>query len=278
MSALAKLGLLVVAFCFGLGLGLRNPQVTDLTFLAVGQGDCTVFRHNGYTILIDAGPKLGRQDAGARIIVPALREMNTTKIDLILLSHPDIDHIGGLPAISRAFRIGHVAIPKDFEHHAELREVLKVSRIRPDQIIWLPSKMEAQVGEFLLESDSMPWGPDVSDNDGSMFVRLSNGRASFTTSGDASEAAELMISSQGDWSAQIMHVGHHGSGSSTSYAWIKEVRPGLAIVSCGRDNMYGHPAPDTLKRLADFGVPTLRTDRAGTLRFELSDGVFVRRP
>lgn len=259
--------LLVAAFL----LGRQSPAETELAFLAVGQGDCTVFRTEGKTLLIDVGPVNGRSDAGERIINPFLRRSGVKKIDLILLSHPDNDHIGGLTAIANRFPIGMVAIPGSFRKHPDMIAKLKDARIRPEQVDWLEGPAAVRFGSFQVYTDAVPWAEGYPDNDGSMFVHLSNGVASATFSGDASESVEMLMSGKADWSAQVLHAGHHGSSSSTSYAWIRAVKPQVAVISCGRENRYSHPAPDVLKRLTDLGVEARRTDRDGTLRFRVGE-------
>jgi len=270
VRALPRLLVIAIVIALGLAFGLRTDQQTDLTFLSVGQGDCTVFRTQGLTLLVDVGP----EDAGQRLVVPALRKMGVASLDLVLLSHPDADHIGGLAAVAKRFRIGKVVIPASFRTHPDMVATLKAARVPAEQVLWLSGPNNARFGDFELETDSVPWAEGLPDNDGSMFVRLKGGNATATFSGDASETAENLMEMPHDWGAQILHTGHHGSSSSTSYGWIREVHPKWAIVSCGRDNAYGHPAPDTLKRLADLQVPVLRTDREGTIRFTVGPNGF----
>lgn len=256
--------------------GCAKAPETELTFLSVGQGDSAVFRTAGKTVIIDVGPVDGRQDAGERIIVPFLRRSGVRKIDLVLITHPDSDHIGGLRAIAERFDIAKLAIPATFRNHPDMIEGLERARIRFEHVDWLVGESAAKVGDFVIRTDSIPWAEGSSDNDGSLFVHLSNGTASATLSGDASESVELLMKGRGNWAAQLMNAGHHGSGSSSSYGWIRAVSPEVAVVSCGIENPYGHPAVDVLKRYKDLGVPVLRTDQLGHIRFKVTDRGFER--
>jgi competence protein ComEC len=117
--------------------------------------------------------------------------------------------------------------------------------------------------------------PDLGDdNDGSMFVRLEGRGLSAVFTGDASaEAEERMLRKGGNWAAHILKAGHHGSRFSSCDAWLAAVNPSVAIISCGRNNVYGHPSPDTLARIERHGIGIHRTDREGTLTFDLTTDV-----
>jgi competence protein ComEC len=233
----------------------------------VGQGDCIVFQHSGRTVLIDAGPKNEYLDAGERIVAPSLYRLGVRSIDLLLVSHPDSDHAGGLPSLARRIPIGKVVIPVRFKDHEEMRRWIQRARLAPDRIEWV-DEAQVVVGDYTLTLDAIA-DPDLTDdNDGSMFVRLTGPglRAVFT--GDASAETERRMLRKGlDWSAEILKAGHHGSKTSTGGAWIQAVNPTWAVFSCGRNNVYGHPSPEVADRLARYGVRILRTDRDGSMTF-----------
>jgi competence protein ComEC len=253
------------------------PEEASLDFLAVGQGDCTVFRAGGKTVLIDAGPAGKGFDAGKSIIVPELRRMGVQVIDLVLLSHPDADHIGGLPQIAKKFKIGKVVAPSAFQSHPDLLATYSSAGLRSEQIGWLSSPSSTTIGRFDVHLDAPHLPAGDGDNEGSMFVKISAGEASAVFTGDAAEAAEMRMLGRADWRAQILKAGHHGSRYSTSYPWLKEVKPTHVILSCGRRNSYGHPAKDTLQRIENVRAKPLRTDRDGTIRFSYRGGRFVLR-
>ncbi|MEQ1823225.1 MAG: MBL fold metallo-hydrolase [Fimbriimonadaceae bacterium] len=261
---------------FVLGLaGCASRPAGELSFLAVGQGDCTVFRADGKTIMIDVGPKTDTFDAGEKIVLPWLREQGVSKIDLILLTHPDSDHVGGLAAICAKKRVGQVVIPSHFRSHAGMIETLAGAGIPLESVLWIDRPMEANIGSFTLKIAKPPWNPEVSDNDGSLFVWIGREDATAVISGDAGVETEMQMCPTGNWQAQIMHAGHHGSKGSTCDAWLNEVQPRTCVFSCGRDNSYGHPAPDIVERVTQRGIEAFRTDRDGTLTFQYRNGVFV---
>ncbi|MEQ1935897.1 MAG: MBL fold metallo-hydrolase [Fimbriimonadaceae bacterium] len=268
MKCVWFLPLIFVAGCAG------SPE-GELSFLAVGQGDCTVFRAGGKTILIDVGPKTPTFDAGQRIILPWLRQQGIGTIDLILLTHPDSDHVGGLAAICAKKRVGKIVIPAHFRSHEGMNETLRGAGVKPENVLWLDRPMEANVGEFKLKMMSPPWNPEVSDNDGSLFAWIGKDSATAVISGDAGIETEMQMAPKADWSAAIIHAGHHGSKSSTGDAWLNEVKPKICVFSCGRDNSYGHPAPEVMDQINRKGIRAYRTDRDGTLTFRYENGVFV---
>lgn len=270
----AAVGLLLLAI-----LVLRSgAPTTRLTFLAVGQGDCAVFQHAGATVLIDAGPITETFDAGERIVAPELGRLGVETIDLVLLSHPDSDHVGGLPALARRFPIGRVVIPAVFREHPEMLRVLKEARIEPDRVSWLESRLALAVGHYTLRLDAPPPGtPLEDDNDGSMFVHLGGDGSSALFTGDAGFEGELrMLRRSGGWAAQVLKAGHHGSRNSTGMSLLRAATPRFAVFSCGRTNRYGHPSEATLRRVEAFSAVVVRTDREGSVTFVPSPTGFRR--
>ena len=261
-----------VALLVGAGYGWAFPdQPTRLTFLSVGQGDCAVFQTQGTTVLIDAGPKSENYDSGKRLVLPRLAKLGVRSVDLILLTHPDEDHIGGTGSILRAYPGARLAISEQFRNHPGLVQHLKDWRIDPNSVLWLGAVQHLRIAGFDLKIRNPVRTPTTTDNEASMFLRLERGIGSAMLSGDAGSQTERVMEPLEDWSSQVMKAGHHGSRSSTSESWLREVRPSYAVISCGRNNVYGHPAAVTLRRLAQKQIPTLRTDQFGDIRFEFDE-------
>jgi competence protein ComEC len=252
-------------------------EPTRLTFLAVGQGDCAVFQTGGYTVLIDAGPKELGVDAGKRIVVPELRSLGVDAVDLVLLSHPDVDHIGGLGAIIGSLPVGRVCLSSCFEQDKELLDHLAEYRCRPEKVAWLQPGQQARIGDFTIEIDCPPWHKGEPDNDGSEFVKLTGRGSSAVFSGDAGSGTELKMLPGHDWSAQVLKLGHHGSRTASSQQWLAAVHPKWGIVSCGRNNVFGHPNSDVIDRVSRRGILIARTDREGNVTFELEKDGWVRK-
>lgn len=275
-SYVAPIAIGIAALAGGFGALPRREEPTRLTFLSVGQGDCTVFQTGGHTILIDAGPNTRGSDAGKRIVLPDLRKMGIDSIDLILLSHPDLDHIGGLGALLKGVRVGKVGVSSWFRKDEEFRANLAAMGCGEDRLVWLGNEQEARVGAFTLEVACPEWHEGEDDNDGSEFVRIGSGAASAVFTGDASAMTEERMSVGRDWSAQLLHAGHHGSYTASGDAWLKAVHPQWAIISCGRNNSYGHPHPSVLRRLQQQGIRVARTDQEGDIAFELGPSGWQR--
>ena len=260
----------------GFCTGLLWPRQTRLTFLSVGQGDCAVFQHEGATILIDAGPKNPKSDSGEKIVVPDLKQMGVDGVDLILLSHPDIDHIGGTGAVLKAFPDATVAVSACFRENQQLLELLSKWGRDPKQVKWLGPEYQGRLGEFQFRIDCPQTDPDEETNDGSMIVRISDGAASAVFTGDAPAKIEEAFDRVANWQSEVMKAGHHGSRSATSEEWIEAVRPEYAILSCGLNNEYHHPHQEVVDRLKTDGVKICRTDQEGDIVFSLKNGRFER--
>ncbi len=277
MSGALKFAVICLV-CLGVGgfAGyLSGSEPDTLTFLSVGQGDCTVFRSAGVTILIDAGPVTPTFDAGEKIVVPKLRSMGVESVDLVLLSHPDMDHVGGLAAIRRAYPNLRVGISSQFHGFPAMEKVLRADGIKDDQVLWLGPDSVSKVGSFTLRLECPAWREGEPDNDGSMFIRLSNETASAVFSGDASSIAEAIEAPRIQWSAQVLKAGHHGSKTASSELWLQTVRPIYDVISCGRNNPYGHPHKAVLDRLSADHIQALRTDQMGDIEFMATRNGFV---
>lgn len=269
------------AVASGAGWGWTRPDPpSTLAFLAVGQGDCVVLQHAGVTLLVDAAPATDRFDAGRRLAAPALHARGVETLDLVVITHPDADHVGGLPALARRFPIGRVAASSHFRDNESMLAALKAANIGSDRVLWIDRPLRATFGGLTATIAAPPNDPGDETNQGSLFVHLTNGSASATLSGDAGVDTEASVAALGmDWGAAVVMAGHHGSQSSSADAWIDAVGPTYAVASCGRDNRYGHPHPSVLDRYARHGVRVLRTDVEGTIEFAFGQqGVRLLQP
>ncbi len=275
MSASRKL-LLGALCCVGAGVfaGSFTEPNAKLRFLAVGQGDSAVFQQGGTAVLIDTGPGGNGFDSGERLILPKLRESGVTDVSLILLSHPDSDHVSGTGAILKKFPRAILVISSAFQGHRDLRERLQEWKVDPESVLWVGPKAKVEMGRFTLDILCPPLIPGEADNAGSMIVKIEGEGASAVLTGDAPEEVERIAAATGEWDAQVLKAGHHGSKSSTCTTWLREVRPAHVIVSCGRDNMYGHPNGDMIQRTQKFGSTIHRTDQEGDVVFTARSGRF----
>jgi competence protein ComEC len=258
---LAALGCLILG-----GAAAWRPDEPELRidFLAVGQGDCALIRHEGWAILVDAGPKLGEWDGGERLAAPQLRELGVGAIDLLLITHPDADHAGGAGAIRRRFRVGSTAAPSSFAGRSEL----------PDGTRMIPERARIRLGRAEVE---LAHFPSEDDNSGSLFLRARIGRAAAVMTGDAPRETEARAAVLLDWPAQLVKAGHHGSRDSLGPEWLAETRPEWVVFSAGRGNRYGHPAPSAVRAARDAGARTALTARDGRISFRLHESGRIER-
>ncbi|MFN3729138.1 MAG: ComEC/Rec2 family competence protein [Fimbriimonadaceae bacterium] len=264
-----RLGLAIIVLCAGVS-GVWIERSTwrpepEVAFLAVGQGDCTVIRFGNSAILVDVGPRNPYTDAGERIVAPELRRMGVTSVPLILLTHPDSDHIGGIKAMMRAYPRARVATPAHFRANPNFVTALREAGVDADRVDWLEKESLVSFGPFRLRLASPDADPTTSTNDGSLFVRVQAPGYAVVLSGDATIPVENAMARRGAWNAEILQLGHHGSRTSTGAAWLSAVKPELAVASAGRDNRYGHPHASVVNALEERGIRLLRTDRHGTI-------------
>ena len=278
LGRLSVFGLMVSALVSGVVSERQfRYEGTLVSFLSVGQGDCTVVMSDGWVVLVDVGPKSDTFDAGARLVLPELRRLGVRQIDCLVLTHPDSDHVGGLGAVMRRYRVGRVIVSAAFQRDENMLAWLEDAGVAPEHVSWLYGPAVAELGGVRLRVAPPPGGPGTSDNDGSLFVRIDVGAGSVAMSGDAGMKAEQAIVSAGrDWDVQVLKAGHHGSKGSTGAYWLGATTPQAVVASCGRRNTYGHPHDDVVQRVQDAGAEFLRTDRDGSVTFVLGDAGFVR--
>lgn len=249
---------------------------TTVTFLSVGQGDCTLLMSGGWTVLVDTGPKTPNYDGGERLVVPALRKFGVRKIDCVIITHPDADHAGGLVAVSRRYKIGKVIVSSAFIDDEKMLTWFSDADINDDQIIWIDGNASTQFGELEISFVTPRGGFDTEDNDLSLFVRVDAGEGSLAITGDASSDVEDALSPMYSWDVDILKAGHHGSNNSTGLPWLNETSPEFVIASCGRRNPYNHPSEKVVARVENYGAQFLRTDRDGSVTFVLTGEGFER--
>lgn len=238
----------------------------EVHFIDVGQGDATLITCGKHAMLIDAG-----DDTKGTAIQNYLQKRSIKKLDYLILTHPDADHIGGAPVIITKFDIDKVFVSnfeKDTKTYEKLIQSLDNKRLKSRTPI-VGSKYYLGMATFTILA---PVDTYDNPNDASIALLVENGNNKFLFTGDAGEEAEEdMLGNDIDLSADVYHVGHHGSRYSTSKDFMKAVKPSYAVISCGEDNSYGHPHAETLNTFRTSGTEVYRTDEAGTI-VATSDG------
>jgi competence protein ComEC len=267
LAAGGIVAILAVLWAFSLPDG--NLRVA---FLDVGQGDAILIQTpGGRQLLVDGGP----QPALLAERVSEQMPFWDREVDLVVATHPDNDHVAGLPAIFERFRVDMLLT------NGELLDVTPAYRVLLVEAQADGAEIhEAVIGERLDLGDGVMIevlhpGEErnlENRNENSVSLRLTYGDFSLLLTGDSAEEAErAMVASGLALRALVFKAGHHGSNTSSNDFFLAAVRPQIVIVSAGIDNRYGHPHPEVLERAAAVGAQILRTDELGTIEV-ITDG------
>ncbi len=241
-------------------------QLLTVAFLDVGQGDSTLIQTpSGKNILLDTGPP-----AAAGPLFAELGRRGITRLDMLIISHPDQDHDGNCLAVLRRLPTATVVdsgfVKGSYTQRAMLAEIKRqnIPFVNVMQKQLAGTRQDLGDGVTLTYLTPAAYSPDA--NNSSIILKISLGRVSVLCMGDAEgpERASLLASGQ-DVQATILKVAHHGSQNGTDDAFLTRVHPEVAVISCGLDNRFGHPAQTTLDALRRAGASVWRTDLQGTI-------------
>ena len=230
-------------------------------FIDVGQGDATLIKTNKSSILIDGGDR-----RTASSVVQYLKDSQVDRIDYMIATHPHADHIAGLVNVLDAFEVGTVIMPKASNTTITFKRLLDTIETKNVTLQNSTAGESFTIGEtvFNIVAPNSTGYKDL--NNYSVSVHMSHGSTAFLFTGDAQAESENEMLEKGyKLSANVLHIGHHGSNTSTTQSFLDAVSPEIAVISCGAGNSYGHPHKETLKRLEEAGVRVYRTDLHGTI-------------
>ena len=246
--------------------GIAQAGTLTVTWLDVGQGDAAVIQCGGQSMLIDGG-----KPEKSSYISAWLQQHSLSYLDVIVATHVDADHIGGLSGALNYASVGTAYCPETTGTTETFQSFVKYLAQRGKQIT-VPTAGET----FALGGAQIqilgPLHRAEDSNDNSIVLKVSFGATSFLFTGDAERAEEQDLLNSGvNLQSTVLKVGHHGSDTSTSYPFLRAVAPQYAVISVGAGNSYGHPTEAVLSRLRDAGVTTFRTDMQGEIT-AVSDG------
>jgi competence protein ComEC len=245
------------------------PYPLEVVMLDVGQGESIFVRFpNGKTMLIDGGGSmLGESQIGSQVVTPYLQRLGISKIDLALLTHGHGDHYQGL-----------IQVQSQIPYQILLHGFAKDTNLPPDLATWLESQPGSKIrslkgGEdlvvdprVLLQVKQAQFCGDGSNND-SILLYLRYGQTEIWMTGDMEKEAEEAVLKISEFSTNqtILKVAHHGGATSTTNTFLEKIKPEYAIISAGRSNRYGHPAPEVVERLAQIGCEVFVTAQKGAI-------------
>ena len=257
-----------------------SPAPPRVVVLDVGQGDAILVQTGRSNLLIDAGAAVpGRFDRGRSIVVPALVALGVRHLDLVVATHADVDHRGGLPAVLNALPSERLWLPPGGQRDPAFRALLRTAHARGVEV------ETPEAGDSLLDSSGSrvtvlwpePGFSAPGQNAGSLVLHLDVGGRRILLPGDLPRAQEASILARGaDLRADVLLLGHHGSRTSTSGAWLRAIAPRIAVVSAPQRSRFGFPHAEVQEAVARQGAMLHWTGRDGAVLIGLGPGLPVR--
>jgi competence protein ComEC len=241
-----------------------NTAVTGelkVSFIDVGQADSILLQQGDKFMLIDAG-----NNGDAKTVKDYLTSQGVKELQYFIGTHKDEDHIGGADGVINSFKVGKVYFPKQEATTQTFKDFVTAVKNKGLSLTVPKVGEQFKLGEAAVTVLAPNSSEYEDSNDYSIVVKVTLGSTSFLLTGDAEALSEKeLVASGKDLSATVLKVGHHGSLSSTSQAFLDKVNPKFAVISAGIGNKYGHPAQETMNKLKAKGVKVFRTDEQKTI-------------
>lgn len=222
-------------------LPIKNTISSSVSFINVGQGDSTLIRIKNETILVDTGGSLYK-DIATECLIPYLKKQRIYKLDAVFITHYDMDHYYALDSLKTHFNVKNIYDYNNFNSYDS--SILSIYNLNSN------------------------YYNIVDENSRSLVLSFSIGGLNFLLMGDAPvEIEKHILKNYPELNCDVLKIGHHGSNTSTSDEFLEKVSPKEAIISCGVNNMYGHPNDEVIDRLENHNIKIRRTDLEGTIEY-----------
>lgn len=267
ISSIIGIIVVLLAGYFGIDLTQDSKVPKDsklmISYMDVGQGDAAYIKVNGNDILIDAGPR-----SNSKELLEQLKAKNIDDFELVIATHPHEDHIGGMVDVFKEYEVKAFYSPKITHTTKTYENLVKAVKDEGLKTKELKGGMVIDLGEGAKFDVFTPQKSEYEElNDYSPIMKLSFGDTSYLFTGDAEKLAEeeALAKYKTSLDSDVIKFGHHGSSSSSSNAFIEAVSPKYGIISCAKDNKYGHPHRETLDIIKKYNIKTFRTDTDGEI-------------
>ncbi|MBO3366454.1 MBL fold metallo-hydrolase [Clostridium perfringens] len=267
ISSIIGIIVVLLAGYFGIDLTQDSKVPKDsklmISYMDVGQGDAAYIKVNGNDILIDAGPR-----SNSKELLEQLKAKNIDNFELVIATHPHEDHIGGMVDVFKEYEVKAFYSPKITHTTKTYENLVKAVKDEGLKTKELKGGMVIDLGEGAKFEVFTPQKSEYEElNDYSPIMKLSFGDTSYLFTGDAEKLAEeeALAKYKNSLDSDVIKFGHHGSSSSSSNAFIEAVSPKYGIISCAKDNKYGHPHRETLDIIKKYNIKAFRTDTDGEI-------------
>lgn len=249
-----------------------NPNLMYVHYINVNQGDAILIQVNNKNLLIDSGPKSHKKQ-----LVKFLNDLNISKLDYVIATHPHEDHIGNMNTVLNSYKVQSFYAPKVYSYTKSFEQM--IDSLKSNNLKINPIKRGCNTINLGFQTNVEVFSPinDTYDNENnySPVIKISFGNNSFLFTGDAEkEIEDKLILLNDDLKADILKVSHHGSSSSTSDSFLNRVSPKYAIISVGKNNIYDHPNDTIISKLNTYNIDILRTDIQNNITL-ISDGTNI---
>ena len=249
-----------------------NPNLMYVHYINVDQGDAILIQVNNKNLLIDSGPKNHKKQ-----LVKFLTDLNISKLDYVIATHPHEDHIGNMNTVLNSYKVQSFYAPKVYSYTKSFEQM--IDSLKSNNLKINPIKRGCNTINLGFQTNVEVFSPinDTYDNENnySPVIKISFGNNSFLFTGDAEkEIEDKLILLNDDLKADILKVSHHGSSSSTSDSFLNRVSPKYGVISVGKNNIYDHPNDTIISKLNTYNIDILRTDIRNNITL-ISDGTNI---